>query len=79
GIRELKIDTYLAENRKTNHWYRYVEAQVWADPIEMRSRFTDWIEVEPESWTHNGVTHLQNFRDRKRSDLKESTAASRHS
>lgn len=79
GIRELKIDAYLAENRKTNHWHRYVEAQVWADPIEMRSRFTDWIEVEPESWTHNGVTHLQNFGDRKRSDLKESTAASRRS
>lgn len=61
-LSELKIDDYLAENKRTNHWYRYVEAQVWADPAEMRSRFKNWIEVDPESWTHDGVTHLQNYK-----------------
>ena len=61
-LSELKIDEYLTENRRTNHWYRYIEAQIWADPRDMRSRFKDLTEVEPESWTYDGVTHLQNYK-----------------
>ena len=61
-FRELKIDEYLRENRRTNHWYRYIEAQIWADPREMRARFNNWIEVDPEPWTYDGLTYLQNYK-----------------
>ena len=61
-LSELKVDEYLTENRRINHWYRYIEAQIWADPRDMMSRFKDLIEVEPESWTYDGVTYLQNYK-----------------
>ncbi|MDQ8198660.1 hypothetical protein QEH56_10895 [Pelagicoccus enzymogenes] len=59
----LKIDRYLEENRRTNHWYRYVEAHIWADPQDMRKRFSDWIEVDPEPWTAANVSLLQNYKE----------------
>ncbi len=51
--RELKIDSYLDERKAKNDWYRYVEVQIWSNPEELRSRFTDWIEVDPEPWSLN--------------------------
>lgn len=76
-IHELKIDSFLAENRRTNHWYRYVEAQVWADPLDMKSQFDDWMEVDPESWTFNGVTHLQNYKEIEQNKVVQTMPASR--
>ncbi len=61
-LEELKIDRYLETGRRENHWYRYVEAQIWSDPELLRAKFSEWIEVEPEPWTLNGVTHLQNYK-----------------
>ena len=60
---ELKIDLFLDENMRTNYWYRYVEAQIWADPQDLRSRFTDWTEVDPEPWSSSTITYLQNYKD----------------
>ncbi|MCH6256745.1 hypothetical protein MLD52_09315 [Puniceicoccaceae bacterium K14] len=62
GIRELKISTYLAERKRSNDWYRYVEAQIWANPNDLSSRYSDWIEVEPEPWSDGRMTHLQNYK-----------------
>ncbi len=62
GLYELKIDQRLEVERGKNNWYRYVEAQIWSDPETLRGRFTEWVEVEPEPWTHNGITHLQNYK-----------------
>lgn len=80
GFLELKIDVYLNEKEKRNDWYRYVEAQIWADPEELRSRFPDWIEVDPEPWSHDKVTHLQNFKQRrqKASQINSVPAAGRN-
>ena len=61
---ELKLDTYLEERIERNDWYRYIEAQIWADPEDLRSRFCDWVEVHPEPWSSYTVTHLQNYKQR---------------
>jgi len=59
---DLKIDGYLGERNRSNCWYRYIEAQIWANPEDLRSRFSDWIEVDPEPWSDGKVTHLQNYK-----------------
>ncbi len=62
GLQELKIDQHLETQRKKNGWYRYIEAQIWSDPEILRNKFPEWIEVEPEPWTYNGTTYLQNYK-----------------
>ncbi|MGJ8657919.1 MAG: hypothetical protein ACSHX6_15835 [Akkermansiaceae bacterium] len=59
---EFKIGEYLENNKKKNHWYRYIEAQIWVKPEELIARFTDQIEVYPEPWTHGYITYLQNYK-----------------
>ncbi len=61
-LHELKIDKFVDEGKRTNYWYRYVEAQIWAEPEDLRSRFNDWIEVDPEPWSFSTITHLQNYK-----------------
>jgi hypothetical protein len=62
GLQKLKIDQHLETQRKKNGWYRYVEAQIWTNPEILKNKFADWIEVEPEPWTYNGTTYLQNYK-----------------
>lgn len=61
--KELEIDKYLENKKKINCWYRYVEAHVWADPQEMRKRFSKWIEVDPEPWSAQNVSFLHNYKN----------------
>lgn len=76
GFRELKIDLYLNERAQRNDWYRYVEAHIWADPEDLRSRFRDWIEVDPEPWSDGKVTHLQNFKHIQQDKMRMEALAS---
>ena len=62
GFQNLKIDQFLKEESEKNNWYRYVEAQIWSDPKNLISMFTERIEVDPEPWTYNGITYLQNYK-----------------
>ena len=62
GFQNLKIGHFLEGERAKNNWYRYVEAQIWSNPETLRKKFTEWIEVKPESWTYNGTTYLQNYK-----------------
>lgn len=57
GFQALKIDQHLAKERQKNGWYRYVEAQIWADPDTLRGRFGNAEDVTPEPWTYQGVTY----------------------
>lgn len=65
----LKIDKHLAIQRKRNNWYRYIEAQIWADPERLKSEFNIPFEVHPEPWCDGSVTHLQNYKAIRQSDL----------
>lgn len=58
----LKIGAFIEERKSANNWYRYVEAQIWANPEELRNRFRDWMEVDPEPWTSGNLSHLQNYK-----------------
>ena len=61
---DFHIDRFLTEQRESNGWYRYVEAQIWADPQVLREKYGEEAsEVWPEPWTHAGVTYLQNYKD----------------
>ncbi|MCC5790051.1 MAG: hypothetical protein JJT75_10465 [Opitutales bacterium] len=62
GFDTLKIRQHLDRERTKNNWYRYVETQIWSHPETLKSRFTEWIEVDPEPWTYNGTTYLQNYK-----------------
>lgn len=62
GLQSLKIAAFIEERKRRNDWYRYVEAQIWADPEQLRNRFRNWIEVDPEPWTRGNLTHLQNYK-----------------
>jgi len=73
-FQELKIDEYLTERKRSNNWYRYVEAQIWADPNNLKSRFTDWIEVEPEPWSDGKMTHLQNYKKIRQNQKLQATS-----
>lgn len=73
---ELKIDKYLEKKRRSNCWYRYVEAHVWADPEAMRERFADWIEVDPEPWSAQNLSLLQNYKKIRQCEALQVTSAS---
>lgn len=75
GFYKLKIDGYLNEGRRRNDWYRYVEAQIWANPEELRARYSDRIEVAPEPWSEDKMTHLQNYKQRRQNKSVLSTPA----
>ena len=74
--KELGIDSFLEKNRRSNNWYRYVEAHIWADPKELRERFSDWVEVDPEPWSFRGVTYLQNYKKIRQNQALQATSAS---
>jgi hypothetical protein len=61
---ELKVDQHLDREIGENGWYRYVEAQIWAEPQALRETHGVSHEVTPEPWTHtlSGVTFLQNHK-----------------
>lgn len=73
----LKIDTYLEKNRRTNHWYRYIEAHIWADPQDMRKRFSNWMEVDPEPWSDGRVSYLQNYKKLRQNQEAPTTSVSK--
>ncbi len=58
--RPLKIDRYLESQKQINHWYRYLEVQIWLDPEALKRSHPDWVDVVPEPWSDGKVTHLQN-------------------
>ena len=62
NFQKLKIDQHLEKQRNELGWYRYIEAQIWADPEVLRSKYGVPHEVTPEPWTHNGITYLQNYK-----------------
>lgn len=64
GFRNLQLDQYLKKAAEENSWYRYIEAQIWAEPESLPGRHRILSEVTPEPWTHQGVTHLQNDKPR---------------
>lgn len=79
-FRKLKIDQFLETNRSRNYWYRYVEAQIWADPKILNVTENQWQEVTPESWTDSRpslrMTHLQNYKAINRIKEKEASNSS---
>ena len=62
GFEALKIGEHVRRQQNENGWYRYVEAQIWMDPEVLRAKYGISQEVTPEPWTHDGVTHLQNYK-----------------
>lgn len=56
GFEALKIDRHLMKEMESNGWYRYVEAQIWADPEVLRREFGSSVGVVPEPWKLHGVT-----------------------
>ena len=61
-FQKLKIDQHLEKQKKALGWYRYIEAQIWSNPEPLRCKYGTAYEVIPEPWTHNGITHLQNYK-----------------
>ncbi|MDF1811516.1 MAG: hypothetical protein P1V20_04860 [Verrucomicrobiales bacterium] len=59
---KLKIDRHLERQIESNGWHRYVEAQIWSEPKALRKKYKISHEVTPETWTHDGITHLQNHK-----------------
>ena len=65
SFQTLEIDIYLKRHRAENHWYRYVEAQIWSDPELLNERYAISYEVSSESYTINGVTYANHCLPRK--------------
>ena len=61
-FQKLEIDQHLEKQRNELSWYRYIEAQIWSDPQPLREKYPMTQEVTPEPWTHNWITHLQNYK-----------------
>ncbi|WP_309382667.1 hypothetical protein [Cerasicoccus frondis] len=62
GYHSLGIAAHLEQMHRRLNWYRYLEAQIWVEPTQLRERFKDWFEVTPEPWTYGNVTYLQNYK-----------------
>lgn len=46
----LRLGEYLEEKRASHDWYRYIEAQIWMDRLDLESCVSEWESVAPESW-----------------------------
>jgi hypothetical protein len=63
GFQKLQLNQYLKRAVEKNSWYRYIEAQIWSEPESLLGKYKILDEVTPEPWTHQGVTHLQNYKE----------------